>query len=174
MAKKDRINLTQADIDRRVDFLLAEARSDTPRYDQSVRFTMRVISNFYTVGCDAPSSYIRLNNKRMSKKALDYKNELVEKKLSPAEIDRLLGENFRNEHPYELRRIWQDILSHKDTFQRPDVIAIFKRYPMITIKKEEDLQLNQHRGKDADDRYVEIMVMTVVGGIWRETTVHVD
>jgi hypothetical protein len=79
MTKDDLLakGLTEKDIHRRIDFLLNEARSPHPVRDQAIIFTMRVISNFYSIGKDSSSSKITLLSKRMSREALHLKERVT-------------------------------------------------------------------------------------------------
>lgn len=85
-------------IDRRIDFLLSEAASSHPVYDQSVRMTMRVISIWVSCGKDVSSSCFKKLAVYMSNKAHAFRGDLNDYKL--------FASQKINEHPEELKIIW--------------------------------------------------------------------
>ena len=83
---------------RRADFLIREARSFSPEYDHAVVYSLRVISNWISVGGNFGSREIRWRNKRISKKAWN----LYYASLS--DVEWLAG--TINEHPEPLSAVW--------------------------------------------------------------------
>jgi hypothetical protein len=132
---------------RRIEFLLSEARAGDPVRDQTITYAMRVVSNYCAIGRDAGSSAIKRNYHRMSKRALQLKNE-----LTPAEWVKLTI----NEHQEPLNLVWTWILQNKDQLSAQDVIERFRKFPMVIITKKENDQLSKlgfgHRG-DPVERY---------------------
>lgn len=145
---------------RRLDFLLNEARSESPENDQAVIYTMRTISNYCTIGKDAPSSSIKKRNPRMSEEAYKSKKKLPQEEW-------VKGTNTINEHQDPLKQIWKWILDHKE-ISREDVLARFKLWPMVTVTNEENKRLQNCQETGPSERYREakINVGLIKGENW--------
>jgi hypothetical protein len=150
---------------RRIEFLLAEARHPHSIADSAVRYALRSVSNYYTVGRDAPSRYLY--------KYCPFRS---------GEAHRLLGDpadanNFHlvtNEHQQELNVIWRWMKSSADKLTVPVVAERFRRWPMVVISTQENNDLRQRWAVDTPPnpyiRYeeVNIMVLARVDGQWVE------
>jgi hypothetical protein len=119
---------------RRLEFLLSEARSESPVRDQTVTYAMRVISNYCAIGKDAGSGAIKKLNQRISKRALELKQILSHQEWQKATI---------NEHQEPLRDIWAWILKNSRTLSADEVLERFKAFPMVIVTKEEDILLSK-------------------------------
>jgi hypothetical protein len=151
--------LTRDAVLRRADFLINEACSNDPARDQTVTFAMRVISNYVSTGRDLSSAGIKKASARMSRRALEQKGVTTE-----AEWLR----NTINEHQEPLKQIWKWILDHKATLSAEDVVARFAKWPMVTVTKDEDIELRKHAHLPPAARYkaAKIEVMRRVDGNW--------
>lgn len=119
---------------RRAEFLLNEARSENPVRDQTVTFALRVISNWATVGKDASSSAIKWLNPRVSKGALQLYHEVTDREWERLTI---------NEHQEPISQVWQWILENQNSITARDILDRAMKWPMITITKSEDYQINK-------------------------------
>ena len=117
-------------IQRRINFLIEAAKYDDVR-DQAVTFTMRVLSNYATVGKDVGSSGVKGLNKSISNGAekillLEHSNL------------KLFCSQTTNEHPKPLKEIWNFLKHNKDNLDTDMVWNEFTNHKMITVTKEED------------------------------------
>lgn len=119
---------------RRAEFLLTEARSKSPFRDQTVTYALRVISNWATIGKDASSSTIKWSNPRLSQAAWKLYDDLSDEEWIKKTI---------NEHPEPLAQIWAWILKNKDMISAKSILDRVSKWPMITITKQEDDELNK-------------------------------
>jgi hypothetical protein len=140
---------------RRAAFLLNEARHQAKR-DQVITFTMRVLSNYATVGKDGGSSKMKDENVRLSSGAYD----LMGNVSSIGDWHKLTI----NEHPRPLKDIWSWILSEADEISPFDVWNCFVDHPMITLTKTEDSLLSKSglRATASPDRYSSLGIETIV------------
>jgi hypothetical protein len=139
---------------RRLAFLLAEAQSPNPTYDQVVVYALRALSNHFSVGRDGSSGDIKLINRRMSRQAQELLLQCRdEKKWCAGTI---------NEHREPLSQVWNWIQA-SESITIDDIADRLSAYPMVTITKEEDKKLRD-LGKSSkglpDERYVEIVIVT--------------
>ena len=134
-------------IKRRLCFLLECSLNESKR-DQAVTFTMRVLSNYASVGRDAGSRKIKTLNPRMSVRA---------QKLLFTEGLNYFCENTVNEHPQPLSEMWLWLINSTNPLTPMEVWENFKRHKLVTITKAEDKLLStmgmRSRGEDAE-RYV--------------------
>ncbi|WP_372574975.1 hypothetical protein [Ruegeria jejuensis] len=139
---------------RRAAFLLNEAQHKARR-DQVITFTMRVLSNYATVGKDGGSSKMKDENVRLSSGAYD----LMGKVSSIGDWHKLTV----NEHPRPLKDIWSWILAEADEISPFDVWNCFVDHPMITLTKTEDSLLSKSglRATAAPDRYSSLGIETI-------------
>lgn len=129
-------------IKRRVAFLLAEARHNSPR-DQIITFTMRVLSNYASVGFDGGSDTIKKNNKVLSLAAIQ--------SLRSSKTFREWTKNTINEHPTPLKFTWSWLVAEAHTLTESDVWNHFVSHPMVTVLKEEDDKLNKNGYRSVND-----------------------
>lgn len=123
---------------RRINWLIEEATSPNPQYDLSIRFTMRAISNYFSIGkMDIDSKNIKKINKRISRKAL-----ITIPSLNFDDWHK----NTTNEHPLPLKIIW-DQICNQEKCNEHFIISQFKNNPIVTITNYENLMLKQN---DAD------------------------
>ncbi len=119
---------------RRVIFLLNEAKLNSPR-DQAITFVMRVLSNHASVKFDGDSLRIKENNLRVSEAALQ--------ELYKAEKFEDWGKITINEHPHPLKVTWEWMKANASTLTEEQVWGEFINYPMVTVLRSEDVQLNR-------------------------------
>ena len=125
---------------RRLKFLMEEARHNDQR-DQVTTYAMRVISNYATIGKDAPSKQVKSENKNISEASYNLLLELNSlEKWSKQTI---------NEHQIPLKVLWEEIQSSK--LNEKEIWDIFLDAPMITITKEEDDKLNKLKLRTSPD-----------------------
>jgi len=120
-------------IKRRIEFVLQEAKCKGIR-DQSITFTMRVLSNFASVGSDGQSETIKKLNKCMSKQAW---NKLKDSTNFNNWLDNLI-----NEHQMPLKQTWNWIVENSNVLDVKTIWDHFKLYPMVTVLKDENTELN--------------------------------
>jgi hypothetical protein len=141
-------------VKRRLEFLLAEAQSPNPTYDQVVVYALRALSNHFSVGRDGSSGYIKLINRRMSRQAQELLLQCQDEKKWCAKTI--------NEHREPLSQVWSWIRA-SESITIDDIADRLRDYPMVTITKEEDKKLRDlgqsSRGLP-DDRYAEIEIIT--------------
>jgi hypothetical protein len=142
-------------VERRIAFLLQEARHGSPR-DHAVTFTMRAISNYLTIGRDAQSFAIKSVNKNVSSGALEL--------LKSATNFKDWAKNTINEHPVPLADTWTWLCSQAGNLSLAEVWNRFESNPMTTVTKEEDDELTKRklRSSAADDRYPQAGFRTLV------------
>ncbi len=117
---------------RRIRFLIGEAKENAPR-DQSITFTMRVLSNVATIGFDASSTQIKLMNRNVSLAASEFLSECVDgREWSNATI---------NEHPVPLKETWSWLCANSLSITEQEVWCHFLQNKMVTVLKEEDRSL---------------------------------
>lgn len=146
-------NLTEADILRRIKFILDEAKAGLVRKDQTVAYAMRVVSNFYTIGRDAASAAAKWENTRRSAAAHAIILEAPDKSWHKSMV---------NEHQDELEGVWKWICKNKESLTAEEIAARFRQYPMIVVTAEEDAELRKHKGKPAKERYEAAGIKVVV------------
>ena len=119
-------------IKRRLWFLLECSLNESKR-DQAVTFTMRVLSNYASVGRDAGSRKIKTLNPRMSARA---------QKLLYGKGLNYFCENTVNEHPQPLNEMWLWLTNSANSLTPVEVWENFKKHKMVTITKAEDKLLS--------------------------------
>ncbi|MGJ0392784.1 MAG: hypothetical protein ACR650_08525 [Methylocystis sp.] len=127
-------------IERRLAFLLNEVKFVDATCDLSVRFTLRMLSNYFTTGqCNLSSEGVKAVNRYMSRGAEKLLHECRDK----AEWNDLTT----NEHPEPLSQTWEWMKSKGVSLSIMEIAKHIKRYPMVTVLKEEDQRIvaNGHR-----------------------------
>ncbi len=140
---------------RRAQFLINEARSSDPTYDQTVRYALRVISNWATVGKDCSSAEIKWLNPRVSEKALE---------LYDAVSDEEWLKRTTNEHPEPISVVWQWICEQGDHITPEAILARAKQWPMVTVTLEEDRLLTTNGLRSSgkpEDRHRDIVLASI-------------
>lgn len=120
-------------VKRRLCFLLECSLHESKR-DQAVTFTMRVLSNYASVGRDGGSRKIKSINPRMSKRA---------QKLLFTEGLNYFCDNTVNEHPLPLNEMWLRLVNSSRALTPMDLWENFKQHKMVTITKDEDRLLTE-------------------------------
>jgi hypothetical protein len=71
-----------------------------------------------------------------------------------------------NEHPDELADVWKWIVHKHNELSVDDVLARFRRWPMVVVTKEEDRAMRPLKSKGPEARYAKIEVLELNNGIW--------
>jgi hypothetical protein len=127
---------------RRIEFILNEAKFQSKK-DKSITFTMRVLSNYASVGRDGESKSIKELNKCISKAAWE--------KLKNLNSFNDWLDNLINEHQMPLKQTWQLLLQNSNLLDIESVWNHFKLYPMVTVLKEENIRLNSKGNRSNGD-----------------------
>lgn len=141
-------------IKRRLEFVVAEISSATPKYDQAITFTLRSLSNYASVGFDGNSFQIKRQNDRISDAAKDLRVQLND--------DRLWASNTINEHPLPLKDLWKKWSGDVKNLTIHKIWADLVDHPMITVTKAEDSKLREkakHGYKDWRERYANANIL---------------
>lgn len=128
------INIDNPFIFRRLKFIKLEVISNAER-DQTTTSAMRVISNFATIGINGSSSKILRINKNMSERAYG--------ELRKAKTMQEWRVKVTNEHPMPLKESWKAFQSQGKNLTEEYIWKHFVKYPMNTILKTENQQLDK-------------------------------
>lgn len=146
-------NIPNAIVMRRIRYLLDEAKSLNPEYDMSIIFTMRLISNYASIGIGAAKSdKVKRLNTRMSTEARRLFNKVDFPEFHGATI---------NEHHLPLKKIWEDIVKGHSSLTPEEIWHVFVKYPMITITKQEDDRLKLVRKFESPEHRYELASITI-------------
>jgi hypothetical protein len=138
---------------RRADFLITEARSGVKKPDEAVTKVLRSLSNYLTVGSDGSSDKVKKLNPNMSQAAKELRD-----RLSPVEWHK----QTTNEHQLELKIVWKYIVHNALTLTPKDLCAYMRRYPYVTITKDENDVLRKVKDfTSPEDRYFKASIKTV-------------
>ncbi len=118
---------------RRAAFLIEEACSLDPTYDQTVSSALRVISNWATVRTNGASSFIKWHNRKISKAAWELYFRSSDKEWERGTI---------NEHQEPISQVWKWIIDNKESISPRDILNRMEKWPMITITKAEDAAIS--------------------------------
>ena len=140
-------------IQRRLEFILDEARSENPTRDMAITYAMRVISAYVSVGRDFGARGIKKKSKRMSRRAQELRKRVPEAEWL---------KNVVNEHQEPLKQVWEWIVKEAESLSPEKVLDRFKQWPMVTVTKDEDILLRKFANLDPATRYnkVGIEVLT--------------
>lgn len=122
-------------IERRIAFLLQEARSPDHENDHVVGYALRVLSNHFTIGRSGNSGTIKLLNRRMSSDAQRF--------LLTCRDARQWCAGTTNEHPDPLSQVWKWIVGEAHSLTTADIAKRLGAYPMVTVTKREDKRLRE-------------------------------
>lgn len=143
--------LTESSIDivtaRRIEFLINEAKHLAKR-DQAITYAMRVVSNIASIGSDAGSSKVKLDNRFVSAGAYSLLISGISAQTWTA--------STINEHPVPLKITWEWICEKSNSLNVTDVWDHFVKNRMITLLVSEDAQLTKmglRSSSGAGDRY---------------------
>jgi hypothetical protein len=134
---------------RRAEFVLKEALMGVRIRDQAITMTLRVLSNHFTVGKDGCSASVKKLNPWQSEKAQHLKKILPHKEFHNSTL---------NEHQMPLQWVWEEILlslSLGNFMSAHQLCDLIKKYPYVTITKNEDdaLRKNSKKAKGPEERY---------------------
>ena len=135
--RRTRMNESQIDrrIDRRIDFLIREAKSEILIPDQAITYAFRVITNYLSVGCDARSRKLSLNCPCRSNKAHVLYQKLNDQK-------RWLNE-VTNEHQYPIKCTWDWMKRERDKLTVQRVKSHLEKWPVVVVTKDENKELRK-------------------------------
>jgi len=136
--------LTEEQIDRRIAFLIAEAKSANPIRDQAITFALRVITNCFSVNDDMGSAAI--------KERLRYRSEKAHALAETMPFKQWITQ-VQNEHPYPLRRAWEWLCRERQTVTTEGVRLHLSRWPMVVVTKEEHGRLVDRDEQTPEERY---------------------
>lgn len=134
-------------VKRRLCFLLECSLYESKR-DQAVTFTMRVLSNYASVGRDVGSHKMKTLNPRMSVRA---------QKLLCTEGLNYFCDNTVNEHPQPLNEMWLWLTNSAKPLTPVDIWENFNAHKLVTITKAEDKLLTTmglRSRRKATERYL--------------------
>jgi hypothetical protein len=146
-------NKSQIDrrIDRRIDFLIREAKSEDTIPDQAITYAFRVITNYLSVGCDARSRKLSLNCRCRSKKAQNLFLLLKAGEGLKAREEWL--DKVTNEHQYPIKRAWEWMKKERDKLTVQRVKGHLKKWPIVVVTKEENKSLKHDSAIRPNQRY---------------------
>jgi hypothetical protein len=145
---------------RRAKFVCDEALFKDKRYDSSVRYTLRVLSNMATIGCDGVSSTVKRKNRRVSKAALMELEKLLGSHSNKKDAIKIWHDKTTNEHPEPLKQVW-DWLREKRR-SPSELMDRLAKNKFITVLKKEDREINIRgfRSKGSpEERHSKIVVV---------------
>lgn len=161
MAKSRREPISEQQIDRRIEFLIREAKQLDAFKDQTVIYALRVITNYLAVGDDVSSSKLAQRSRLRSRAVVE---------LAAAHpTDWFANGKVRNEHQYPLKRAWNWLCENRGSLSVSGVKEHLRRWPVVVVTREEDLRLKDDPEQDPAERYAAagIEVMSLNGsGLW--------
>ena len=133
--RRTRMNESQIDrrIDRRIDFLIREAKSEILIPDQVITYAFRVITNYLSVGYDARSRALSAKCPYRSKKAFD---------LSRLDPEGWL-DKVTNEHQYPIKDAWNWMKRERDKLTVQRVKSHLENWPVVVVTKDENKELRK-------------------------------
>jgi hypothetical protein len=151
--------LNSADVQRRLKFLMQEAKQDDPVYDQTVRMAFRVVSNFICIGFDCDSRTFRAQCKYRSADA----HTLIQKAPSPT--DKSLGKLVTNEHQEPLACIWKWMLENRASLTVEMLGERMRKWSVVVITTDENRN-KLIKTCDPTERYSRLSVLRNDNGNW--------
>ena len=152
--------MKESQIDRRIDFLIREANSEDPIRDQAITYAFRVITNYFSVKCDARSRKLSLNCPYRSKKA---HNLFLLLNDEEGWLDKVT-----NEHQYPLKRAWGWMIKERGKLTVQLVKDHLNKWPVVVVTKDENKLLRDDPDKEPHQRYqdaeIEVLEKTELGG----------
>jgi hypothetical protein len=126
-------------IERRAEFLIAEAQSRNPTSDHAIRFTLRCLSNYVQVGGDYGSLGVSRRLRYRSPEA----HQLLQKLTgTPRQRYSAWGKLIRNEHPEPLGVTWSRLKATRpDELTPAEVCRQLAEWPMVVVTIEQDIAL---------------------------------
>src|ERR1041384_4133295 len=99
--------------------------------DQTIGVTLRVASNYYSIGRHTQSYGVKMNCKLVSRGALVGRDG-----------DRQAWhDKTTNEHWQPIQEVWEYIVENRQTVTPDDVIALLRKYGIVVVTREEDKRL---------------------------------
>ncbi len=138
--------MNESQIDRRIDFLIREANSEDPIRDQAITYAFRVITNYFSVKCDARSRKLSLNCPYRSKKAHNLFLLLNDEEGWLDEVT--------NEHQYPIKRAWGWMIKERNKLSVQRVKGHLKKWPIVVVTKDENKLLKDDPAIQPDQRYL--------------------
>ncbi len=138
-----RSRMTEAQIDRRIEFLIREAQSEGTIRDQAITYAFRVITNYFAVQSDARSRALSRECPYRSKNA---------HKLSQTDPEGWL-DKVTNEHQYPIKRAWAWMMNERDKLTVRRVKYHLKKWPVVVVTKDENKLLRDTPDMDPHQRY---------------------
>jgi hypothetical protein len=138
-------------IDRRIKFLISEARLKYPIRDQTITYAFRVVTNHFS-GCnyDIPSSLLREKCPYRSKEAHALFKKYLKRNDQKGWLDKVT-----NEHQYPIKCAWDWMKKEPDKLNVQRVKNRLKKWPVVVVTKEENESLRHVRAIEPDQRYHE-------------------
>ncbi len=152
----------ESQIDRRIDFLIREAKSEDTIPDQATTYAFRVITNYLSVGCDARSRKLSLDCRYRSKKAHALYKKLNDPKGWLDEVT--------NEHQYPIKRAWKWMKEERDKLTVRRVKKHLEKWPVVVVTKNENKLLRDDPDRDPHQRYQDARIEVleeIEPGVWR-------
>jgi hypothetical protein len=149
--------MNQVQIDRRIQFLLTEARGPDPLYCPAISAIMRVVSNQVNYGRSS-SRAAKRKPKRMSRKARKLWNQLN------GDWNEFAARTVY-EHPDELKGVWKWIESSGGQVTVETVKSRLKRFCPVIITKAEDTQMRALGHLKPHERYKMIEITEEIDGV---------
>ena len=140
--------MNESQIDRRIDFLIREAKSEDGKRDQAITYAFRVITNYLSVGYDARSRELSKKCPHRSKKA----HALY---LKYSKLNDLKGwlDKVTNEHQYPIKDAWEWMTNERDTLNVQRVKNHLEKWPVVVVTKDENKLLRDVHYIEPDQRY---------------------
>jgi hypothetical protein len=154
-----RIPVTDTQIDRRVKFLIEEARSPDGIRDQVVTIAFRVITNWIAVGDDVSSDNLKRRCLFRSRAAHE---------LCLASDFKTWCANTINEHQNPIKRSWAWMREEGRT--AAEVMAHLAQWPVVVVTKVENASLRDEVGVSPRERYLRAGIEILTkhdDGTWR-------
>jgi hypothetical protein len=144
--KKTEFNDVPKWIQRRAEFVYNEAKLQDRKHDQTVKYALRVLSNWATVGIDGSSERVKRRNRRVSRNALELLTSLMSQH-GATEAFRIWHKQTTNEHPRPLKQVWEWLCSAHPTPK--ELLVDIQKYKFLTITNEENKSIDHagHRSK---------------------------
>lgn len=140
-----RTPISEAQIDRRISFLISEARLPDAFRDQTVTYAFRVITNLLAVGDDVSSQDLARRCRYRSRGALELSV------VRPG--DWYKEKRVRNEHQYPIKRAWAWMLRERESLSIELVKAHLRQWPVVVVTAEEDRRLKDDPSESPAVRY---------------------
>jgi hypothetical protein len=165
---KTRIPISEAQIDRRIEFLIKEAKSgdyENRFPDQTIKYALRVITNYFSVGDDVSS--------RKHRKDCPYRSEKAHK-LSQTDPTGWL-DKVTNEHQYPIKRAWAWLLKQRELLTVPLIKEHLRKWPIVVVTKDENASLHDDTEMEPYQRYAAKGIKVLkrnLSGIWEPVSVN--